>query len=113
MRLVANTLLTLYIGLLLFLVFDFATIPNVFISLPPATTVPLMHFIIALITALKNEVIPALHDIVTPALSKCAEDAENEVGWVKFRDKYFWSALSSVTFWLLYKMLEKMENADK
>ena len=67
----------------------------------------------AFIVALRTKVIPALKDFVTPMLEECEKQGKTETGWCKFRDLYFFHGLSVVFFWLIDKILTKMEEADK
>ena len=67
----------------------------------------------AFIIALRTKVIPALKIAVAPALEECEKQGKTETGWCKFRDLYFFKGLSMFTFWLIDKILTKMEEADK
>ena len=67
----------------------------------------------AFIVYLRTEVIPALKAAVAPMLEECEKQGKTETGWCKFRDLYFFRGLSVVSFWLIDKILTKMEEADK
>ena len=67
----------------------------------------------AFIIALRTKVIPALKVAVAPALEECEKQGKTEKGWCKFRDLYFFPSLSVFSFWLIDKILTKMEEADK
>ena len=65
------------------------------------------------IVALRTEVVPALKATVAPMLEECEKQCQTETGWCKFRDLYFFPSLSEFSFWLIDKILTKMEEADK
>ena len=65
------------------------------------------------IVALRTEVVPALKATVAPMLEECENQGKTETGWCKFRDLYFFPSLSEFSFWLIDKILTKMEEADK
>ena len=65
------------------------------------------------IVALRTEVVPALKATVAPMLEECEKQGKTETGWCKFRDLYFFPSLSVFSFWLIDKILTKMEEADK
>lgn len=65
------------------------------------------------IIALRTKVVPALKATVAPMLEECEKQGKTETGWCKFRDLYFFPSLSVFSFWLIDKILTKMEEADK
>ena len=66
----------------------------------------------AFIVALHTKVIPALKAVVSPMLEECENQGKTETGWCRFRDLYFFPSLSVFSFWLIDKILTKMEEAD-
>lgn len=66
----------------------------------------------AIITGLRDTVLPALKEVADPFVAQLKADAVAESGWVKFRDGIFLPGLISVTFWALAKILDKMSAAD-
>lgn len=67
----------------------------------------------AFIVYLRTEIIPALKTVVSSMLEECEKQGKTETGWCKFRDLYFFRGLSVVSFWLIDKILTKMEESDK
>lgn len=65
------------------------------------------------IVALRTKIVPALKTAVAPMLEECEKQGKTETGWCKFRDLYFFPSLSVFVFWLIDKILTKMEEADK
>jgi hypothetical protein len=66
----------------------------------------------AIITGLRDTVLPALKDVADPFVAQLKADATTESGWVKFRDGVFLPGLISAAFWMLDKLLDKMSAAD-
>lgn len=65
------------------------------------------------IVSLRTKVIPALKTAVAPMLEECEKQGKTETSWCKFRDLYFFPSLSVFVFWLIDKILTKMEEVDK
>jgi hypothetical protein len=66
----------------------------------------------AIITGLRDTVLPALKEVADPFVAQLKADAKTESGWVKFRDGVFLPGLIFTAFWLLEKLLDKMSAAD-
>lgn len=62
----------------------------------------------AIVTGLKNTVLPALRETSKPVTDKLKEDAANEQGWNKFRDGVFLPGVISIAFWGAEKLLDHM-----
>lgn len=66
----------------------------------------------AIVSGLRDTVLPALKEVADPFVAKLKADATTESGWVKFRDGVFLPGLIFSAFWLLEKLLDKMSAAD-
>lgn len=66
----------------------------------------------AIITGLRDTVLPALKEVADPFVAQLKADAATESGWVKFRDGVFLPGLISAAFWVLEKLLDKMSAAN-
>ena len=62
----------------------------------------------AIVTGLRNTVLPALKEVADPFVAKLKADATTESGWVKFRDGVFLPTAISLAFWGIDKLLENM-----
>ena len=66
----------------------------------------------AIITGIRDIVIPALKEVADPFAAKLKEDAKAETGWVKFRDGVFIPGVISISFWVADKLLDKMAEKE-
>lgn len=66
----------------------------------------------AIITGIRDVVLPALKEVAGPFTAKLKEDAATESGWVKFRDGVFIQGVISIAFWVAEKLLDKMAEKE-
>lgn len=66
----------------------------------------------AIITGIRDVVLPALKEVADPFTAKLKEDAAKEAGWVKFRDGVFIPGVISIAFWVSEKLLDKMAEKE-
>lgn len=62
----------------------------------------------AIVTGLRNTVLPALKEVADPFIAKLKADAATERGWNKFRDGVFLPGVISIAFWGAEKLLDHM-----
>lgn len=62
----------------------------------------------AIVTGLKNTVLPALREMSKPFTDKLKADAATEQGWNKLRDGVFLPGVISIAFWGAEKLLDHM-----
>ena len=66
----------------------------------------------AIITGIRDVVLPALKEVADPFTAKLKDDAAAESGWVKFRDGVFIPGVISIAFWVADKLLDKMAEKE-
>ena len=62
----------------------------------------------AIVSGLRNTVLPALRETSKPFTDKLKADAATEHGWNKFRDGVFLPGVISIAFWGAEKLLDHM-----
>lgn len=56
--------------------------------------------------------LPNLKEIANTTNDKLREQGDKEVGWCKFRDKYFYPSLIGGVFYLVEKLVNKMSETE-
>ena len=62
---------------------------------------------------LKNTALPYVKEVATAFITELKNSADNETGWVKFRDLIFLPVLINGVLWILEKILNMLVNDEE
>lgn len=61
---------------------------------------------------IRDTVIPNLKELANTTINKLKEQGDKEIGWCKFRDKYFYPGLISGVIYIIEKLVTKMSKTE-